>query len=354
MKKLHENIRQGEIRLKIENTDDLWTLSQIIDQGDIVKGKTIRKIKIGEKEQRKQKVIKKTVFLKLKVEKLEFSSTSTFLRVSGIIEQGPEDIQKGTHHTFNLEENSIITIIKEKWLKFQLGRIKDACTEKVAKILICVFDREEAYIALMKKYGYELLTHIKGNVRKKGDVEKKESTFYKELITKLEDYTKRYQLQKIILASPSFWKEELMKELKNDELKSRIIQATCSSVGKSAINEVLKRDELKQAMREDRIVKEINLVEDLLTEISKDNLAAYGIKDTENAVNAGAVEKLLVTDSLIQKSRQQDKYKKLENIMKITESTNGSVNIISSEHDGGKKLNGLGGIGAILRYKLSY
>ena len=41
-------------------------------------------------------------------------------------------------------------------------------------------------------------------------------------------------------------------------------------------------------------------------------------------------------------------------MLKTTESIKGSVNIISSEHDGGKKLDGLGGIGAILRYKLNY
>jgi protein pelota len=38
--------------------------------------------------------------------------------------------------------------------------------------------------------------------------------------------------------------------------------------------------------------------------------------------------------------------------MKLTEQNKGSINIISSEHDGGKRLNGLGGIGAVLRYKV--
>ncbi|GAF88010.1 unnamed protein product, partial [marine sediment metagenome] len=159
---------------------------------------------------------------------------------------------------------------------------------------------------------------------------------------------------KIILASPAFWKEELMKELKNEELKKKIIPATCNSTGKNGINEVLRRPEVKAALHEDRIAKEINLVEELLTEISKNNLAVYGLKDTENAVNAGAVKTLLITDSLIQKARETNNYEKIDNMMKITDSMKGSINIISSEHEGGKKLNGLGGIAAILRYKLNY
>ena len=138
------------------------------------------------------------------------------------------------------------------------------------------------------------------------------------------------------------------------EVKKKIILATCSSVDKTGINEVLKRPETREALKQDRITKEINLVELLLEEISKNNLAAYGLKDTENAANAGAIKILLITDTLIQKSREENKYEKIDNIMKITETTKGTINIISSEHEGGKKLNGLGGIGSILRYKLNY
>ena len=45
--------------------------------------------------------------------------------------------------------------------------------------------------------------------------------------------------------------------------------ATCSSVDKTGINEVLKRPEIKEALKQDRITKEISLVEELLAEISK-------------------------------------------------------------------------------------
>ena len=117
---------KDEMKVKTENLDDLWYLSQIIDQGDLVKGKTVRKIKIGEEDQRKQKVVKKSVFIEIKEGKVEFSKTTNVLRVSGVITEGPEDISKGEHHTFNIEENTVITIKKEKWLKYQLDRIKDA------------------------------------------------------------------------------------------------------------------------------------------------------------------------------------------------------------------------------------
>ncbi len=354
MKQLYLDLKKGEAKLKIENLDDLWYLSQIIDIGDIVKGKTIRKIRIGKEGERKQAIVKKPVFLKIKIEKIEFSKTSDVLRVLGVITEAPEDVQKGEHHTFNLESSVVFTLIKERWLKYQIDKLKEACRERVSKILIVVMDREEAYFALLKKYGYDILSSIKGKVRKKAVEERLEGRFYEEIIKKISDYVVRYKIVKVILASPAFWKEELMKELKDEELKKKIISATCNATGRNGIDEVLRRPEVKAALHEDRITKEINIVEELLIEISKNALAVYGLKDTENAVNAGAVKDLLITDSLIQKAREKEDYEKIDNMMKIVDSMKGSVNIISSEHEGGKKLNGLGGIGAVLRYKLNY
>jgi protein pelota len=117
---------------------------------------------------------------------------------------------------------------------------------------------------------------------------------------------------------------------------------------------VLKRDEVKKALATDRTTKEINLVEDLMREISTSGKAAYGIKEVEAAVDNGAVEMLLVSDTLIQKLRSENKFAPLEHLMKSADSINADIHLISGQHEGGKKLNGLGGVGALLRYKLNY
>ena len=167
MKLMHSDFKKGPAKIKVENLDDLWYLNQIIETHDLIKGKTLRKIKIGQEDQRKQKVTKKSIFLLVEVEKIEFGKTSNVLRVSGTVKEGTEDIPLGSYHTFNIEENTIITIIKQNWLKFQIDKLKEASKEASSRILICVHDREEAYFALMKKYGYQLLSNIKGTVQKK-------------------------------------------------------------------------------------------------------------------------------------------------------------------------------------------
>lgn len=350
MKIIKKNIKNGEIVLKVENLDDLWYLSHIIDKGDYVKGRTIRKIKIGEGDDRNIKVIKKPIFLKIHAQKIEY--TSDTLRVLGKITEAPDDIPKGTYHTITLEENTVITIIKDKWLKFQLDKLSEAVNDNKSKILIVVLDREDAVFSLLQKQGYKILSSLKGDVNKKAVDEKSKSGFYSEIVTKIKDYDKRYQLSKIIIGSPIFWKEELLKEIKDADLKKKIIQASCSSADANGINEILKRPETKEALHQDRISKEIILVDELLFEISKDNLACYGLKDTKSAVDAGACKDLIITDNFIKKQREKEKYEEIDLILKNTESMKGNVHIISSEHDGGKKLDGLGGIGGILRYKL--
>jgi stalled ribosome rescue protein Dom34 len=52
--------------------------------------------------------------------------------------------------------------------------------------------------------------------------------------------------------------------------------------------------------------------------------------------------------------REKGKYEVLDKIMKTTEKTKGRIHIINSENSGGKKLDGLGGIAGILRYKLNF
>ncbi len=351
MQIITKNLKKSFVKLKIQNLDDLWYLSNIINKGDLIRAQTTRKIKIGKEEQRKQAIVKKKITLTIKVEKIDYKAD--VLRVSGEIIECPEDVQKGSWHSFNLTINSVLTITKEEWLKYQLDWLKQASKEKIPKILICCFDREEAYFALLKRAGYEILSHIKGKVVKKAIEEKLKTTFWQEIAKQIKAYDEKLKLDKVIIASPSFWKEYLVKEIKEPSLKEKIVQASCSSVDKTGLNEILKRPELVNVLKEERVAEEVSLVEQLLIEIKKQGKVSYGLKETETAITTGAVQTLLVTDSFLKQMREQEKTEKINELMKLTEQMKGSVAIISSEHEGGKKLDSLGGIGALLRYRIS-
>ena len=92
---------------------------------------------------------------------------------------------------------------------------------------------------------------------------------------------------------------------------------------------------------------EMRSVNKVLEEISKSSSAvAYGKKQVLDAVNAGAAEQLLVLDKMV---RQED----LEKVMDMVERMNGEVIMVSSEHEGGKQLEALGGLAALLRYNFA-
>jgi protein pelota len=348
MQIIRQNYRQGEVVVKIDNPEDLWTLSQVLDSDDIVSGKTERKIKIGAEGDRKQAVVRKTVFIALKVEKVEFHKYSDNLRVSGIIIEGPEDVPRGSHHTFDVEQGTVLTIKKTEFPNYQIEKLDEATEAIKAKIIIVLFDREQAIFAMLKNQGYNILSKIKGDVAKKGlDAEGKKS-FYADIVASLKEYDARYAPGSIIVASPSFWKEYLMKEMP-PELKKKTTMASCSDVEEGAIMEVLARPELRKVLESERAAKELGLVEELLKAVAKDE-SCYGIKECKEKSEAGAVKELLVSYDFINKARQEDKHKEVEQVMRLAEKTGAKVTIISTE-EAGKKVIGLGGIAGTLRWK---
>ncbi len=349
MKKSALDLKKGIAKLKVENLDDLWYLSQIIDPGDLITGKTERKIKLGTNDDRSGKSVRKIIILEIEVEKIEFTEDS--LRLNGKVTEGKDDIASGSYHSVNITlEDNLVTIKKKKWLSFQINKLNEAINTNSPKILILVMDRENAIFALNNKSNYKILAEINGDVSKKIDGVNTKGNFYVDLEKALFEY--KAKAEHVIVASPAFFKEDFVKGIKDSKLKKSITLATCSSVTNNAINEVLKRQEVQHVLKQDIISKETKLVDEVMQRISKDNLAAYGIREVKKAIEMGAVKILLISDSKVKKMREMGKYHELENLMQIVDSSKGEVHLISTIHDAGKQLHGLGGIAAVLRYKI--
>ncbi|PIN73414.1 mRNA surveillance protein pelota [Candidatus Woesearchaeota archaeon CG10_big_fil_rev_8_21_14_0_10_45_16] len=347
---IKHNFKTGIVQLRVTDLDDLWYLRQIIDPGDLITGKTTRKVKIGDSEN--AKVVKKTLTLKVEAETIEFGEDNSSLRVNGRIREGPEDIPRDSYHAITLSEGTEFTIQKTQWLSYQRQKLEEAA-EKRFSYLLCLFDREEALFALTKKYGFEVLVKIKGEVPKKDKAQQITKDFQQEIIKALDVYAGRYNPEHIILASPAFYKEDLVKKIKDKELLKKIVLGVCSEVDESALNEVMRRPELAATLKDSKAREEQLLVEELLTEINKQGKAVYGWQDVKNAAASGAIQSLLITDAFIQKKREEGKFAEVDELLKVIDTLQAPIHIISTEHDGGQRLSGLSGIAALLRYKLS-
>jgi len=350
MKLLYKNLGKGEIKLKITNLADLWYLSHIIEKDDLVKGKTERKIKLGDDSERNKRIVRKPVTLTVKAEKIEFSAQQDILRVNGKISEGTDDIPAGSYHTIDITENSIIKIIKQKWFSFQLKKIEDALAGSREKIVIVVMDREEAYFALLEDRNYKILSHLKGDVQKKREDHEAKGGFYIILAKQLKEYLSKYNIKQAIVASPGFWKEYILNGL-DEETRKKITLAGCSSVDKNAINEVLRRPELKNVLQKDKIRKELELVDKLMMNIAKEN-AAYGLKEVKQNIINGNLNVLLITDNYIIKTRKDGFYDEVDNTLAKADQIQSKIYIIETD-EASQKLDSLGGIAGIQRWKTS-
>ena len=88
----------------------------------------------------------------------------------------------------------------------------------------------------------------------------------------------------------------------------------------------------------------------MLLNIGKNtSLAEYGLEETKKTIEAGAVKELLVLDKFLLEKREQ-----IEPLMDAVEKNKGIIHILNSEQEPGKKLEGLGGIAALLKFKIRY
>ena len=343
--------KQGLIEVIPENLDDLWHLSHIVEEGDYVSTLTTRRIQDNDSgKTRSDRGVKKTFFLGIRVEKINFHKYTGMLRFTGIIESGPEDlIPLGSHHTINVQINNSIKIQKT-WNKWSLDRLKQAVdySKRPTEIIVAIEDNTTD-LGIIKQYGLEYIGPITGDISGKRNIDKnrqnKITEYYEEITKTLQQFT---NISKLIIIGPGFTKNgyyNFLEEKYPDMAKKAVLESTGSG-GHAGIQEVLKNGLIENLSKDAKIAKEISTVNKLLEEIGKtSNMVTYGKKQVNNATDMGATEKLLVLDELV---RQKD----IQKIMNNAENMGGKVEIISSQHDGGKQLEALGSIAAFLRYPI--
>ena len=332
------------ISIQIETDDDIWHLYNVIEIGDLVTMSTVRREEKASDKIRAERAEKKRMILTIKIEKIEFSEDDLRLRLLGIIENGPQDI--GQHHTLFLEVGERLTIQKNKWKETQIERLNRAVSDTNKPRMIFVsLDQDEATIAMMRQFGLKEIATIRSQKSgKQYQDSSKSDNYHEEIISKLKTIIEGDM--PLVLLGPGFEKELLSDSIKSSGISKSIFVYHTGQSGMQGVNELMKKGMGANLLRESRVGVEMEAVEKLMENIGKDGLATYGTNEISNAANAGAIDLLLISDS---KLRDEN----LDSIVKTVESQKGNVIVISGQHDGGKQLESLGGMAAILRYKMA-
>ena len=346
MKVIFKDLKHGEIKLMPENLDDIWHLYNVVEEGDLVRAVTFRTDEQKDDKIRSKKAEKKRMKVGIRVSEVNFHEFTDRLRIHGTIEEGPQDL--GSFHTLNIDADKMdkLSIIKEQWKDHQLQRIDEAV--KLSKQAILTFvslDDDNATIAVLRQSGVQWITDIdskrSGKMYESKDTE---SEYFGEIISVVR--TNKTRDSTLVIVGPGFTKEHFVKHGKEKEpqiFDKYIVHGTGDS-GMNGVQEAIRTGIIKQVTKENRVVFETSLVEKLFEEIKKDGLATYGEKEVKNALMNGAVERLLIIDVLVRQ-------KKGEELLRLAKQNNSEFTIINTIHEAGKKIEGIGGVGALLRFK---
>jgi len=328
----------GEIRLFAESIDDLWHLSHLVRPGDLVFATTFRSVELVQDKIRPEKPEKRPVRLGIRVEGVAFHPYANRLRISGVIEHG---VDEGSHHTINLDAGSELSVIKT-WRQVDLDRIERAVKASTSgAVHILSVEEGEAELYRIRQFGPEIVaTVIQGS--SKGSDPGGRASLFERVAALIGEITGT-----VVIAGPGFVKDEVAKYLmeKIPDLKERCLMVETRRSGRGAVTEALGKGVLERITGDLQLKREAELLDMFLERMGKGEPVAYGRAEVEEAISAGAAEQVLVIDDLVRNRNIADLLERAERIR-------ARVTVFSSLFDPGAQLLALGGIAALLRYRL--
>jgi protein pelota len=358
MRLLELDKKRGIVSLVVENLDDLWHLYNLIQKDDIVYAKTTREIKVRNGLGKPVEGRRILLTLGLRVTEVFFDKSLNRLRIRGVVIEVPEryDGIMGSYHTLSIQPNNTLKIVKQKILDYHLKRIEDACKTKTLPVIVISLDDEDACVAVVHRFGFDIKFEKKVRLPGKLEVEKRDEAtkkYFSEVLKALQENLKSLKNSVVVVVGPGYIKDEFAKYLREKlKPKPKIYVGSTSASGLAGVSEAIRSGLLLNIAKEHRFLRETQLVENLFAELaSEKGKAVYGLEETENAARIGAVKTLMVVDKLLREASDEERLK-LEEVMRLVESKGGEVTVLSGDHEAGEKILSLGGVAAILRFQV--
>jgi protein pelota len=329
----------GEIRLFPESIDDLWHLQHLVAPGDLVFATTFRSVESATDKLRPEKVEKRPVRLGVRTERVEFSEHGVRLRITGIIEHG---IDCGAYHTLNVETGYEISVIRQ-WRPVDLERIDRAVKASVFGVIhILTLEEGEAELFRLRQFGPESAITITSGSGKGGETDTR-SGFFDAVLKSIADVS-----GPLIIAGPGFIKDDFVKYAKNKNSApaGRAIVIETRRIGRGAVQDVIGAGALEKLIGDLQLSREVRLMDEVLLRIAQDGAVAYGRNDVGTAIGYGAVEEVLIADTQLRDNA-------IMRLVEDAERMQAKIVVLSTEFEPGERLDALGGIAALLRYKLA-
>ncbi|MCY3411197.1 MAG: mRNA surveillance protein pelota [Candidatus Heimdallarchaeota archaeon] len=353
--KLKEHLKVGTVEVVPEDSDDLYVLYNIITEGDRIIAKTSRKVKKGTSGS--ETTTRITTTIELVVISTEFHGFGESIRVKGTIASaGDESVSLGSHHSIAIELKKPVSIIKDSWSRSELEELRESQLGNPLGLIILVIDDDHALITQVGSHASKILLEIVPAVTRKGSdpnqYQQSLQDYFEEVLNFLRDLQKQGKIEQLVVGGPGFIHEKFMELLRKSlpNLIKQSLNVAIKSSGRPGIQEILNYHLPENFVEQNKGVRQAELVQEILDHLGRNTgLVAYA-GDVVHAIEIGAVEKLLILDKELHKSPEERN--KINRLMDDARTMRGFVSIMSSMHDNGKIIEGLGSIVAILRFPI--
>eukprot|EP00049_Salpingoeca_infusionum_P004914 m.85607 g.85607 ORF g.85607 m.85607 type:complete len:398 (-) comp12783_c0_seq3:406-1599(-) len=367
LKKKLEPQGSGEITLLPGDGEDMWHAFNLIRPGDRIRATTMRKVQsesaTGSVSSQKLKIT-----LTIQVLDVAFDVQACTLRVKGRNVEESKHVKMGQHHTIEMELHRKFTLFKEEWDSISLDRIDLACNpERSADTAAVVLREGSAKVALLTDSMTVVKASIDVSIPKKRQMNESSRTkavekFYTKVAEAILASLDFSVVKVVVVASPGFTKDDFLAFLwryatRNHvtELisnKSKFMPVHSSTGYLHDIKEVLADPSLAKTLADTKAAQETAALNRFFTMLGDDpDRAFYGYDYVKHALDAQAIDTLLLTDELFRSKSIAER----RQYIALTEAAkeNGSeVRILSSLHVSGQQLAQLSGVAAILRFPM--
>jgi len=310
--------------------------------------------------------------LTIRVTKLDFDPQAAQLHVSGRVAEENKHVKLGSFHTLDLELQRNFTLEKaEGWDSVALDTLKEAVNQDAKVQLWAVIMKEGlANICLVTDHQTILRQKIEYNLPRKRagstDHEKQMQKFFQTTFDSLLRQLDLANPKPLLLASPAYTATQFQSFIKAQaasgtnkglqELLPKITVAQSASGHLHSLNEVLSSPAVTAKLSDTKFARETQLVDHFFTLIRKeDNRAWYGPRESEKAVEQGAVGKgggvLLISNGLF-RSQEIEVRKRWVKLVDEVKEQGGEVRVLSSMHESGRRLESLGGVAVICTWPI--
>ena len=362
MKINKRDLKHNVLLITPENLTDLYILSQLISTNDQVYGFTTRRVRTPGKEAREgDKGERVKVYLGIQVLEVDFqdSSVDQRLRVKGKIISGPEDIVSlNSSHTINIFPGKDFSLQKVEWLDFHFKLLKKS--EEANRPLIGIIAIEPGLFSIAIINNFKIHVHIQerdtfpakqsqAKIRSAGD-----SNFFKKILNLVKNYFSDDTIKHIVIAGPGTYKSKFVSFLREEWRNNNKIFLLEDLSSAFEIQELTNRQTLQKLAGQYQILEESAILSEFEKRLGQNfDKICYGIDQSLQSAEQGALEVLLLVDVLIRSEKSEEK-EKINQLLDLIDKTRVKFFIVETKSDNGKIIQNFGGVVGLLRYVVHF